>query len=96
LADILSTSLFTYLSNREDYKDHILFAGIERKSKEWEYDHGRNEVRKCSILPLRKCLVAGSSKPVEWPENLIKIESSRQIKDKLIQQSTRLPSFLHR
>jgi hypothetical protein len=52
-------------------------------SEEWEYDHGRYETCKCSILKSQEVLL---------PENgqlwtLIKIESTRVIKDRQMQET---------
>jgi predicted transposase YbfD/YdcC len=62
-------------------------CSAESVSEEWEYDHGRYEVRKCSILPSKNALLAEAQK--QWSElkTLIRVESSRQIKDGLMQET---------
>jgi predicted transposase YbfD/YdcC len=54
----------------------------ESISEEWEYDHGRFEVRKCSIIKSEYALLPEHQE--EWPElqTLIKVKRTRIIKDK--------------
>jgi hypothetical protein len=58
-------------------------CSTESVSEEWEYGHGRYEVRKCSILPSKNALLAETQKQWNRLETLIRVESSRQIKDGL-------------
>jgi len=53
----------------------------ESVSEEWEYDHGRFEVRKCSIISSKNILLTENQE--QWCElkTLIKVEASRTIKD---------------
>jgi predicted transposase YbfD/YdcC len=59
----------------------------ESVSEEWEYDHGRYEVRKCSILPSKNALLPEVQKQWSGLKTLIRVEASRQIKDRQIQET---------
>jgi len=54
----------------------------ESISEEWEYDHGRFETRKCSIINAKDALLPENLN--QWSElkTLIRVEASRIIKDK--------------
>jgi hypothetical protein len=72
------------------YKDTLFgfkTCSEESVSEEWEYDHGRNEVRKCSIIPSNRALLPEIQKLWSGLKTLIKVEASRQIKDRLMQET---------
>jgi predicted transposase YbfD/YdcC len=55
---------------------------VESVSEDWEYDHGRYEVRKCSIIPSEKVLLPEIQKQWNGLKTLVRVEASRQIKDR--------------
>jgi predicted transposase YbfD/YdcC len=59
----------------------------ESVSEEWEYDHGRYEVRKCSIISSENALLPEIQKQWSGLKTLIRVEASRQIKDKQMQET---------
>lgn len=54
----------------------------ESISEEWEYDHGRFEVRKCSIISSKNALLDENQEQWRGLKTLIKVEASRSVKDK--------------
>lgn len=50
-------------------------------SEEWEYDHGRYETRKCSILKAELVLLEENLSQWKGLKTLVKIEATRQIKE---------------
>jgi predicted transposase YbfD/YdcC len=60
---------------------------MESVSEEWEYDHGRYEVRKCSIISSNNALLPEVQEQWSGLKTLIRVESSRQIKDRQIQET---------
>jgi predicted transposase YbfD/YdcC len=56
-------------------------------SEEWEYDHGRYETRKCSILQSQEVLLPENGQLWSNLKTLIKIESTRVIKDRQMQET---------
>ena len=56
-------------------------------SEEWEYDHGRYELRKCSIIPSENVLLPEIQKQWSGLKTLIKIEAYRQTKDRQTQET---------
>jgi predicted transposase YbfD/YdcC len=59
-------------------------CSAESVSEDWEYDHGRYEVRKCSIIPSQKVLLPEMQNRWSELKTLVKVESSRQIKDRQV------------
>jgi hypothetical protein len=55
-------------------------------SEDWEYDHGRYEVRKCSIIPSQKVLLPETQQLWSGLKTLIKVEASRQIKGRQVEE----------
>jgi len=51
-------------------------------SEQWEYDHGRFEVRKCSIIQSNKALLPENQEKWRGLKTLIKVEASRTVKNK--------------
>lgn len=51
-------------------------------SEDWEYDHGRYEVRECSIIKAEDALLEETAK--QWPsiKTLVKVQASRRINDR--------------
>jgi predicted transposase YbfD/YdcC len=62
-------------------------CSAESVSEEWKYDHGRYEIRKYSILPSKNALLAEAQKQWSGLKILIMVEASRQIKDRLMQET---------
>ena len=54
----------------------------ESVSETWEYDHGRYETRKCSIICSKKALLTENQEKWSSLKTLVKIEAARTIKDK--------------
>jgi predicted transposase YbfD/YdcC len=54
----------------------------ESVSEEWEYDHGRYEVRKCSIIQSNTVLLPENQEKWCGLKTLIKVEASRTVKDR--------------
>ena len=65
----------------EEVSESFVFSKINKGKEQWEYDHGRYETRTCFILSASEVLSPNIK--VEWPsiKTLVKIESTRQIKD---------------
>ena len=51
-------------------------------SEQWEYDHGRFEVRKCSIIQSNNALLSENQEKWCGLKTLIKVEASRTVKDR--------------
>jgi predicted transposase YbfD/YdcC len=60
---------------------------VESISEEWEYDHGRYEVRKCSILSSEKVLFPEIQKQWCGLKTLVRVEAFRQIKDRKMEET---------
>jgi hypothetical protein len=60
---------------------------MESVSEEREYDHGCYEVRKCSIIPSNNALLPEVQEQWSGLKTLIRVESSRLIKDRQIQET---------
>jgi predicted transposase YbfD/YdcC len=60
---------------------------VESVSEEWEYDHGRYEIRKCSILPSEKVLFPEIQEQWCGLKTLVRVESIRQIKDRKMEET---------
>jgi predicted transposase YbfD/YdcC len=56
-------------------------------SEEWEYDHGRYELRKCSIISSENVLLPEIQKQWSGLKTLIKVEASRQSKERQTQET---------
>jgi len=54
----------------------------ESVSETWEYDHGRYETRKCSIVSSEKVLLPENQENWRGLKTLIKVEATRTVKDK--------------
>jgi predicted transposase YbfD/YdcC len=54
----------------------------ESISETWEYDHGRYETRKCSIISSEKALLDENQKQWSRLKTLVKVEATRIIKDR--------------
>jgi len=54
----------------------------ESVSEEWEYDHGRFEVRKCSIISSKNALLDENQEQWCGLKTLIRVEASRTVKDR--------------
>ena len=59
----------------------------ESVSEEWEYDHGRYEVRKCSVIPSEKVLLPETQNQWSGLKTLVRVESKRQIKDRQVEET---------
>jgi predicted transposase YbfD/YdcC len=57
-------------------------CSAESTPEEWEYDHGRFELRKCSIIKAKDALLPETQAQWSTLKTLIKAESSRIIKDR--------------
>jgi predicted transposase YbfD/YdcC len=57
-------------------------CAAESVSEEWEYDHGRYEVRKCSIIKAQDALLDEHLKVWTDLKTLVKVEATRMIKEK--------------
>jgi predicted transposase YbfD/YdcC len=57
-------------------------CSTESVSEEWEYDHGRYEVRKCSVIKAQDALPEENPNLWREPKTLIKVEATRIIKEK--------------
>jgi predicted transposase YbfD/YdcC len=62
-------------------------CSAESVSAEWEYDHGRYEVRKCSIIPSEKVLLPEIQKQWSGLKTLVRVEAGRQIKDRQVEET---------
>jgi len=56
-------------------------------SEQWEYDHGRFEVRKCSIIQSKNVLLPENQEKWRGLKTLIKVESSRTVKDREMKET---------
>jgi predicted transposase YbfD/YdcC len=56
-------------------------------SEEWECDHGRYELRKCSIIPSENVLLPEIQKQWSGLKTLIRVEAGRQTKDGQTQET---------
>ena len=59
--------------------------------EEWEYDHGRYETRKCSIIKVSSTQKQALFDTWEGLTTLVKIESSRLVQEKQKKRNTLLP-----
>jgi predicted transposase YbfD/YdcC len=68
-------------SLKEEIEDGFKWRKSNEFNEEWEYDHGRYEVRKCEILSAKDILHPNTR--VDWAkiETLIKITANRTIND---------------
>jgi predicted transposase YbfD/YdcC len=72
-------------NQRELYNDVVCgFKACtpESFSETWEYDHGRYETRKCSIISSEKSLLPENQSDWSGLKTLVKVEAARTIKDK--------------
>lgn len=71
----------------EEVSESFQHSPLDGVDEEWEYDHGRFENRRCSILPASAALSPGLRE--RWPSvrTLIKIEATRQMGEVTTQQS---------
>ena len=72
-------------NQRELYDDTVCgfkACAPESVSETWEYDHGRYETRKCSIIPSEKVLLPENQETWCGLKTLVKVEATRIIKDK--------------
>ena len=73
-------------NQRELYDDTVCgfkACAPESLSETWEYDHGRYETRKCSIIPSEKVLLPENQENWCGLKTLIKVEATRTIKNKI-------------
>ena len=69
-------------NQQELYDDVVCGFKSESISEEWEYDHGRIEVRKCSIISSKNALLDENQEQWYGLKTLIRVEASRTVKDK--------------
>jgi predicted transposase YbfD/YdcC len=62
-------------------------ASAKSFSEEWEYDHGRYELRKCSIISSENVLLPEIQEQWSGLKTLIRIEAGRQTKDGQTQET---------
>jgi len=73
-------------NQRELYDDVVCgfkACAPESYSETWEYDHGRYETRKCSIISSEKALLPENQSDWCGLKTLIKVEATREIKGKI-------------
>jgi hypothetical protein len=62
-------------------------CSLEDISEEWEYDQGEYETRKCGIIKSQEVLLLENQQLLSNLITLIKIESTRIIKDRQVQET---------
>ena len=62
-------------------------CSAESVSEEWEYDHGRYEVRKCSIISSINALLPETQQQWSGLKTLIRVEAGRQIRDRQVRET---------
>jgi predicted transposase YbfD/YdcC len=78
--------LLSLKENQRELYDDVLCGfkacPSESISETWEYDHGRYETRKCSIISSEKALLTENQEQWSGLKTLVKVEATRIIKDK--------------
>lgn len=77
--------LLAVKSNQKDLLEDVKYAFRTHQARfvdeEWEYDHGRFETRKCSILPAKETLMGEVFERWEGLKTIVKVEAKRTIKE---------------
>jgi predicted transposase YbfD/YdcC len=83
--------LLSLKENQQELYDDVVCGfkacSSEDISEEWEYDHGRYETRKCSIIKSQEVLLPENQQLWSNLKTLIKIESTRIIKDRQMHET---------
>jgi predicted transposase YbfD/YdcC len=78
--------LLSLKENQQELYDDVVCGfkacKAESISEEWEYDHGRFEVRKCSIISSKNALLDENQEQWSGLKTLIRVEASRTVKDR--------------
>ena len=78
--------LLSLKENQQELYDDVVCGFkaccAESVSEEWEYDHGRFEVRRCIIIQSKSVLLSENRKNLCGLKTLIKVEAFRTVKDK--------------
>lgn len=77
--------LLAVKSNQKDLLEDVKYAFRTHQARsvdeEWEYDHGRFETRKCSILPAEQTLMQEVFGRWEGLKTIVKVEAKRIVKE---------------
>ena len=77
-------------NQRELYDDVVCgfkACRADSVSEQWEYDHGRFEVRKCGIIQSKNALLSEIHEQWSGLKTLVKVEASRTVKDREMKET---------
>lgn len=65
----------------EEVKEAFEYGTIGANDEQWEYDHGRYEIRRCTVLPAAGYLSPKFSSKLSSIKQLVRVEAQGTIND---------------